>query len=93
MSNEGYPRLLDDVDFEPMDDGFVVHRRADDRVHYLNSTATLIMAMCDGTNSVSDIAARLRVEYQLDEDPLMDVQNVLSQLRDEGLLDRNHQQG
>jgi hypothetical protein len=80
------PRLADGIRFAQMDDGFVVVREAEDRVHFLNSTATLVLALCDGTNSPHEIARLLQGEYGLDTPPLGDVAEILRQLQEEGLL-------
>ena len=37
-------------------DGLIVYDSTTDRVHHLNQTAAVILAMCDGTQTVHDIA-------------------------------------
>jgi hypothetical protein len=80
------PRLVDGIQFAQMDDGVVVFREAEDRVHFLNSTAILILILCDGTNSPDEIAGLLQSEYGLESPPLGDVTEILGQLQEEGLL-------
>jgi coenzyme PQQ biosynthesis protein PqqD len=50
----------------------------------LNETAAEILALCDGTRTVSDIAATLEKQYGADV--LGDVQSYLSQLADRELV-------
>lgn len=80
------PRLAEGIRFEPKEDGFVVRREAQNRVHFLNGTASLVLALSDGTNAVADIAATLQEHYGLREPPLDDVERVLGQLVEEGLV-------
>jgi hypothetical protein len=80
------PRLVDGIQVHRMEDGFVILSEAQDRVHYLNATATLVMMLCDGVNTPDDIAGLLQHEFGLDAPPVRDVAGLLVQLRDEGLL-------
>lgn len=63
----------------------------------LNDTAAEVLALCDGTRTISDIAAALKERYG--SDVLDDVQSYLSQLadrelvRDEGLRSRPAESG
>ena len=50
----------------------------------LNDTAAEILALCDGTRTLSDIAAVLKERYG--SDVLDDVQSYLSQLADRELV-------
>lgn len=50
----------------------------------LNDTAAEILALCDGTRTVADIAAALEQRYGADV--LADVQSYLSQLADRQLV-------
>ena len=38
-------------------DGLIVYDATTDRVHHLNQTAAVILALCDGTQTVRDISA------------------------------------
>lgn len=38
-------------------DGLIVYDETTDRVHHLNQTAAVILALCDGTQTVHDITA------------------------------------
>jgi len=50
----------------------------------LNDTAAEVLALCDGTRTISDIAAVLEARYG--SDVLGDVQSYLSQLADRELV-------
>jgi pyrroloquinoline quinone biosynthesis protein D len=50
----------------------------------LNDTAAEVLALCDGTRTIADIAATLKERYGADV--LDDVQSYLSQLADRELI-------
>lgn len=84
--SEDRPVVADGLDVHEVDDGFVVYDPANDRVHYLNPTATVVLAACDGTRSVTDLAAVVRDAWQLDAPPTEEVATCVAQLRHEGVL-------
>ena len=61
-------------------------RRATDRVHYLNPTATVVFSLCDGTRTTDEVAELVRSAWELDAAPVDDVVACIAQLRDEGVL-------
>lgn len=66
--------------------GFVVFDSSRDRIHYLNHTATLILELCTGDLSATDIADALQEAYALPESPITEVEATLDRLRTEGLV-------
>jgi hypothetical protein len=68
------------------EDGFIVHDRDRDRVHYLNHTGVLVLELCDGTRSAAAIARLIQRAYGLDEPPQREVDEVLGRMKDEGLV-------
>lgn len=80
------PALKDDVDLLPVDDGFMILDKAEDRVHYLNPTAALVALSCDGSATADEIAVRVQQQFGLPIPPVADVAEVIGRLRDEGLL-------
>ena len=84
--SEDRPVVADGLDVHEVDDGFVVYDPANDRVHYLNPTATVILSACDGTRPVSQLAAVVRDAWQLDDLPTEEVAACVAQLRHEGIL-------
>ena len=80
------PRQVDGLDISPVEDGAIIHDREADRVHYLNPTAALVLELCDGSSDAAEIARLLQGHFALAEPPLSDVEALLSQLLDEGLV-------
>lgn len=70
-----------------MDDEVLVYDPVVDRTHRLNSSASLIWELCDGTRSLEDIARALTVQFEVEfETALQDARAVLEQLKEEQLL-------
>jgi hypothetical protein len=69
-----------------VDDGFMVYDEDRDRVHYLNSTGALVLVLCNGANTLAEIAAALQAQFALEQAPEQDVAGVLDRLVDEGLV-------
>jgi hypothetical protein len=80
------PRRIDGLDICEVVDGYVVYETGNDRVHYLNSTAALVLELCTGDNSRHDIAALLRQAFNLPASPDADVTTVLGNFSREGLV-------
>jgi hypothetical protein len=80
------PRHIDDLDISPADDGFIIYRADDDRVHYLNPTAVLILELCTGQNSPDQIVELVKQAYGLVHAPVEEVQEALRLLKAESLL-------
>lgn len=83
---QNYSKQVEGLDISPTDDGFVIYEKERDRVHYLNHTANIVLLLCSGGNSASDIAAMLQEHFQLDEPPLDDVESILESFLEEGLI-------
>jgi len=81
-----YPKQIDGLEPSPADDGFLIYFHGTDRVHYLNHIATLVLLLCDGKNSNEDIPKLLQQQYGLPEAPTDDVDALLNQFVDEGLI-------
>ncbi len=82
----GNPTHIDDLDISPADGGYIVYRADQDRVHFLNPTAVLILEFCTGTNSREQIVELVKQAYGLNHTPLEEVEEALRQLNAEGLL-------
>lgn len=48
-------------------DGLIVYEMSRNRVHYLNATAAVVFALCDGTQDSTSIAELLASAYDLEE--------------------------
>jgi coenzyme PQQ synthesis protein D (PqqD) len=53
-------------------DGFVIYDEPRNMVHYLNSTAAVVYAVCDGKKTVAEISEFLRDVYEIDEVPKLE---------------------
>jgi len=80
------PRQIEGLAVEETDEGYIIYEPEKDRVHYLNATAALILELCNGTNSIAEIANLVQEAYHLPDTPAQTVQDTLTQMRDEGLL-------
>ena len=81
------PKHVDGLDINPADDGYIIYQPDQDRVHYMNATAVLILELCNGTNSEEEIVDLVRQAYGLPDSPSEVVENALKQLKSEGLLE------
>jgi PqqD family protein of HPr-rel-A system len=75
-----------DIDVSEVAGGFVVYHPARDRVHFLNHTAALVLALCTGDTEAAEITRLLQVAYELPEPPENEIGVFLEQLRQEGLI-------
>jgi len=82
----GNPKHIDDLDINPADDGYIIYQPEQDRVHFLNPTAVLILELCNGRNSPEEIVELVKQAYGLPEPPVEVVLEALTQLKVEGLL-------
>ena len=82
----GNPQHIEGLDLSPADDGYIIYQAEQDRVHYLNPTAVLILELCNGRNSVDEIADAVKQAYGLPENPVEVVSQAVAQLTAEGLL-------
>ena len=80
------PRLVKGLRITPVDGGYVVYAPSDERVHYLNHTAGLVMDLCTGRNTWQEIVGLVGEAYDLPRRPERQVSALLKQLSDEGLV-------
>jgi hypothetical protein len=80
-----YPKRIDGLEINQVEDGFIIYQPERDRVHYLNHTGVLILELCNGRNSPGEIARLVQAAYGLSETPEKEVNELLAKLRDEGL--------
>jgi len=80
------PNRAAEIEITEGSDGFVVYDPARDRVHYLNATASIVLELCTGENTESDIAHLLESCYDLPKPPSREVGDCLKQLSEEGLI-------
>src|SRR5215510_14346666 len=79
------PERIEGLEITSADDGFLIYQPEKHRVHYLNHTAVLILELCTGQHSPTEIAELVRKTYGLPDMPTREVDEILSRLHDEGL--------
>ncbi|MCI5073611.1 PqqD family protein [Oricola sp.] len=67
-------------------DGYVIYQSDPDRVHFLNTTAAVMLELCNGEHSLQDIADILQSAYELDAAPMEELSASASNLIAEGLI-------
>lgn len=80
------PHTLPGFQMETRPDGLVLVSDIDGARHYLNQTAALIYAFCDGATSPDVIADNLGRHFGLDAPPLAEVWRTLGDLGRRGLI-------
>jgi hypothetical protein len=80
------PARAPEIEINQVGDGYVVYHPAQERVHYLNHTAALVLELCTGENDASSIVGLVGAAYELPEPPAKEVEGCLDRLRTEGLV-------
>jgi len=80
------PCKADGLDISPADDGYIIYDPDNDRVHYLNPTAALILELCDGRHSEQEVIQLVKEFYGLPSEPAEEVRNAIAALETQGLL-------
>ena len=86
MEASDCPRVAEGIEINEISDGYIIYDPRQDRVHYLNQTAVLILELCNGEVTVGALPALVQAAYQLAEPPLDDVSSCLELLVREGLV-------
>ncbi len=86
LATTAAPACVPGIEISEVKDGLVVYDPSCGRVHYLNHTAALILALCTGRNAEADIIRLVRDAFSLDAHPASEVNDCLAQLRNEGLI-------
>jgi len=82
-----YPKRVDGLEINAVEDGFMIYQSEKDRVHYLNHTAVLILELCNGRNLPTQIAELVKTAYGLSNAPEKEVSEILAKMKDEGLTE------
>lgn len=75
-----------DLDVTEADDGLVVYVPERRRVHHLNATASLVFELCNGTNSLTEIATVVQRVFALPSAPIDDCASVIDLFLQEGIV-------
>lgn len=82
-----HPQHVDGLAITPLEDGGCkIEVAGQEKIHYLNNTAAVILLLCDGQRSAAEISAELRREYDLDHTPDEDVREMVDDFVKEGLV-------
>ena len=83
---EALPCRTAGLEVVPVEGGYVVYDPGRDRVHFLNGTASVVLELCTGDNTLAQIADLLADVYggALTEDGVRD---AVHRLREEGLVE------
>jgi len=80
------PQRAAGIDMAEFAWGFMVHQAESSRVHRLNNTASVILELCDGQRTVTEIAEEVADAFELDALPLAEVVACVAKLRRTGVL-------
>ena len=84
---KNFPRLLGKLEINKVEDGYVIYQAEEDRVHYLNHTAVLVLECCTGKNSIEDIEDIVKEAYALGKAAKAGVEECLKKFYEEGLIE------
>ena len=80
------PRAAEGVETSEVEDGYILYQSDRDRVHHLNRTAVVLLALCTGRNRVTDMPELLQLAFNLASPPTMETGACLEQLVAEYLI-------
>ena len=79
-------KLASESDLKLMPDGYVAYQEDQEQVHYLNPTASLVLALCGAKLSADEISVYLGSKFDLDKLPAAEVEKCLEDLAEKGLI-------
>ncbi len=77
---------VDGLEVNRMPDGYVVYHAEQDKVHYLNPSASMIFELCGETTTFAAITEYLQETYALSAPPASEVRACLEELTAEGII-------
>jgi PqqD family protein of HPr-rel-A system len=81
------PKVRDDLTLAELDGETVVYDDSTGHLHYLNTTATLVFHLCDGSGTIKELAADVADVYQLGEETVeKQIRTLVGRFRRAGLL-------
>ena len=82
------PRQTEIGDRRDLGDEYIFYDPQGHKLHVLNGTAREIYLLCDGKNTIEEIAAALAKRYEVDRDTvLQDTREALERLLELGLVE------
>lgn len=80
------PAKVDGLEAHEVDDGLVVYQAATDRVHSLNTVASVVFELCTGEHTEAEIAELVGEAWSLPAPPKEEIAQCIAQLRSEGVV-------
>jgi PqqD family protein of HPr-rel-A system len=81
------PKLQKNLYVRTLGDEKVIYDKKNGRVHFMNSTATFILDLCDGTHSQEELVERLLERYEVSrKEAEKDVKRILKDMTDNKTL-------
>jgi hypothetical protein len=74
------------IEIREAPDGIVVYDPGRDRLHYLKTTAALLVESCNGSLPAAELPVLLAAAFDLAAPPTGEVETCLATLLDQGLL-------
>ena len=85
------PKVREDLAIVELDGEAVIYDEANESLHHLNPTATLIFSLCDGTGTVRECSTDIAEAYGLDPAEVeREVRGLLREFRKSSLLNGIH---
>jgi PqqD family protein of HPr-rel-A system len=82
------PRVRDDLTVVVLDGEAVIYDDRTGDLHHLNSTATIVFQLCDGSGTVPDLSADIADVFSIGADEVQrQVEALVQGFGDAGLLD------
>jgi len=85
-NGEDPPRRVAGLEVHIVDEQVIVYEANSDRIHFLNPTAAMVLELCNGQHSVTEITGLVAEMYALADAPLREINDALSQLKAAGLI-------
>ncbi len=79
-------QIANENDLKLMPDGYVVYQEGEEQVHYLNPTASLVLALCSAKLTAEEISLYLGAKFDLPDMPVTEVEKCLEDLVGKGLI-------
>jgi len=80
------PQKINELEINESADGYVIYDPNNNKVHFLNHTAVVILELCNGRNSEEKIVQLIGKAYQLKEIPEKEILSIMKKLNEEGLI-------
>ena len=80
------PRAAEGLETDPVADGYVLYQPDRARVHHLNRTAAVVLALCTGRNRIAEMPELLQSAFNLASPPTSETRACLERLIAEDLI-------